>query len=144
MGALAVSSVAAAILNGLGRPRASAGLTVLGLATTVLGCLVLIPAAGVMGAATATLIGSLVGLVGLLALLWTSLPGSVPLSTVARACVVGGGVALSARLIPVGTVGLAAALALFGGLTVGLLLVTREVTLNELQGLLNGLESRAL
>ncbi len=144
MGALAVSSVAAAILNGLGRPRASAGLTGLGLATTVLGCLVLIPAAGVMGAATATLIGSLVGLVGLLALLWTSLPGSVPLSTVARACVVGGGVALSARLIPVGTVGLAAALALFGGLTVGLLLVTREVTLNELQGLLNGLESRAL
>ena len=138
MGALAVSSVAAAILNGLGRPKASAGLTVLGLATTILGCLVLIPAAGVMGAATATLIGSLVGLVGLLALLWTSLPGSVPLSTVARACVVGGGVALSARLIPVGTVGLAAALALFGGLTVGLLLVTREVTLNELQGILTG------
>ena len=138
MGALAVSSVAAAILTA-GRPRASAGLTVLGLATTILGCLLLIPAAGVMGAATATLIGSLVRLVGLLALLWTSLPGSVPLSTVARACVVGGGVALSARLIPVGTVGLVAAFALFGGLTVGLLLVTREVTLDELRSLLNGL-----
>ena len=52
--------------------------------------------------------------------------------------------ALSARLIPVGSLGLAAALALFGGLTVGLLLVTREVTFDELQGLLNGLESRTL
>lgn len=143
MGALAISSVAAGILNGLGRPTASAVLAVLGVAATVLGCLVLIPTAGVMGAATATLVGSFVALVGLLALLWSSVPGSVPLSTVARTCMVGGGIALSARLIPVGSVGLFAAFALLGGLTVGLLLVTREVTLGELQTLLNTLWDRS-
>lgn len=144
MGALAISSVAAGILNGLGRPTASAVLSVLGVAATILGCLFLIPTHGAMGAAMATLIGSLVALIGLLALLSFSVPDSVPLSTVARTCVVGAGVVLSARLIPVGSVGLIAALVLLGALTVGLLLVTREVRVDELQNLVDGLENRSL
>ena len=137
MGALAVSSVAAGVLNGLGRPTASAVLSVLGVVATVVGCLLLVPTAGVVGAATATLVGSLVPLFGLLALLWSSFPGSIPLSTLARTCGVGGGVALAARMLPVGGVRLLALYALLGGLTVGLLLITREVTPGELRRLVD-------
>jgi stage V sporulation protein B len=137
MGALAVSSVAAAVLNGLGRPTASAVLAILGVVATILGCLLLIPRAGVHGAAAATLVGSLIPLVGLLALLWNSFPGSVPLSTLARTCGVGVSVALAARLLPAGGVRLLAVYALLGGLTVGLLLITREVTLGELRRLVD-------
>lgn len=139
MGALAVSSVAAGILNGVGRPTASAVISVAGVAVTVLGCLVLIPRAGVMGAATATLVGSIVHLGGLLTVLWTSVPGSVPLSSVARTCLVAAGIALCARFIPFGDVGLVAACALLSVLTVGLLLVTREVTIDELRRLMEGM-----
>jgi O-antigen/teichoic acid export membrane protein len=139
MGALAVSSVAAGILNGIGHPTASAMLSVAGVAVTILGCLILIPMVGVMGAATATLVGSIMHLGGLLAVLWILGPGSVPLSSFARTCVVAGGIALCARFIPFGDVGLVAACALLSVLTFGLLLVTREVTINELRRLMDGM-----
>jgi hypothetical protein len=76
---------------------------------------------------------------GLLAVLWILVPGSVPLSSFARTCVVAGGIALCARFIPFGDVGLVAACALLSVLTLGLLLVTREVTINELRRLMDGM-----
>jgi stage V sporulation protein B len=136
MGALALSSIVAGVLSGLGRPGASAMLAGIGLAVTVVACVVLIPAHGAPGAALATLIGTSVALVGSAALLWRLAHGSLPFASALR---VAGAAAVVAAigwgLSPTGA-GLMAAYAGLAVLGLAILLVTREMTLEELNGML--------
>jgi O-antigen/teichoic acid export membrane protein len=142
MGILAVSSIVAGALGGIGRVAACAGLAVVGVAVTTVGCFVLVPLAAAFGAALATLIGSLVTLVGMLAILWRSVPGSLPLASAARVSAAAIVVGVVAWLISADGAMLVVAYALLGVLLGGILLAARELTIDELNALFRGERGR--
>ena len=118
MAALAVASVAGAALSGLGHPTRSAFTAAIGLATTVVGCVVLVPTLGPFGAAVAMSSGAALSLALLLAWLGRALTGSVPLGTFARCAMVCAVVAVAIwmlapsglAVVAVGSSGLVAAI----------------------------------
>ena len=89
MAALAVGSVAGAALSGVGQPSRAAAIGALGLAITVVGSILLVPAIGPAGAALAMTAGALASLGLMLLRLSETLPGAVPVVTLARGSAVG-------------------------------------------------------
>jgi stage V sporulation protein B len=100
MGAVALSTVVASVVNGIGRAGATAAVTVGGTALTVVLCPILIPPFGATGAALATTAGGTVSLVILTLLATSSIPHLIPLASVARICAASGIVGVAAWLVP--------------------------------------------
>ncbi len=138
MAALAISSILAGILGGLGRVAWPAAFSVAGLAVTVIACFFLTPISGGEGAATATLIGSLVALTGMVLILWRTIPGSLPLRSLVRVGIVSIIVGFAGWLLSAEGAGLLIAYAVLAILLGALLLGTRELTLAEVRGLIGG------
>ena len=138
MAALAMASIVAGILSGVGRVGPPASFSVAGLAVTLVVCLVLTPLAGAEGAAMATLIGSLVALIGMVLALWRAIPGSLPLGSLVRVGIVSIVAGSVAWLLSAEGASLLIAYAALGILVGALLLGTHEVTLTEIRGLIRG------
>lgn len=138
MAALAMASIVAGILGGVGRVASPASFSVAGLAVTAVACLVLTPLAGVEGAATATLIGSLVALTGMALTLWRTIPGSLPLASLVRVGIVSIVVGSVAWLLSAEGANLLIVYAALGMLSGALFLGIREVTLREVRELIGG------
>jgi O-antigen/teichoic acid export membrane protein len=139
MAALAISSVAAGSLSGIGQPGWSAAIAVIGLAIALFLCIVLVPALGPPGAAMATTASTAVALALLLAKLEASLPGSLPWLSILRitgiAAVLGGGLAiLDARGLA-----LIGACVVASVISVGILVVSGEVGGSDVRRLRAGL-----
>lgn len=134
IGALAISSILGGLLAGLGRPWPPAALASAGVIVTIVACVVLVPIAGVEGAAIATLMGSAVALLGMAGLLVRRLPGVASFASIARVLLVAGaGSAFAALLDPSG-LGLIATYAALGAATMGILILTGDVPLAALRG----------
>jgi stage V sporulation protein B len=142
MAALAVSSIAAGVLSGLGRPTVPAAFAIIGLVVSIAGCLIMIPAAGAVGAALATLVGCLATLAGLLAALWRSAPGSVPIISIVRIATVSIVVALAGWLVDAEGGVLIATYVGLGLLAAIAMLVSGELTVDEVRMLVGRLRGR--
>jgi O-antigen/teichoic acid export membrane protein len=138
MGGLAVSSIAAGILSGLGRPVVPAGLALIGLVVTIVACVLLVPSQGSAGAALATGVGSVVTLVGMIAVLSRVVPGSIPIVSAARVGAIAALAALLAWIVAADGLALLAAYVGVGAVVAGLLVVSRELTVEELRRLVAG------
>ena len=138
MAALAMSSIVAGILGGVGRVASPASFSVAGFAVTVVACLILTPAAGPEGAAAATLIGSLVALTGMVLTLKRTISGSLPLASLVRVGIVSIVVGSIAWIISAEGASLLIVYAVLGVLSGALLIWSRELTLEEGRGLIGG------
>lgn len=128
MAALALFSVLASVLTGMGRPWLPVAIGAAALATTTVAALALIPRYGLVGAALATTIGGVAALAGVLAVVSRMLGPVVSALAVVR--IAGAAVVLGAALalirpsgpvfVPVACVGLAGYAAI--------LIVVRELT----------------
>jgi hypothetical protein len=105
---------------------------------TVVACLILTPAAGPEGAAAATLIGSLVALTGMVLTLKRTISGSLPLASLVRVGIVSIVVGSIAWIISAEGVSLLIVYAVLGVLSGALLIWSRELTLEEVRGLIGG------
>jgi O-antigen/teichoic acid export membrane protein len=135
MGALALGSIGAGVLSGLGHARTSAAMAVTGLVVTVAACALLVPPAGSLGAALATLIGAASSTLGITAALWRISPTALPVASTLRvlvAAAIGAGAAWITA--PTG-IGLVVAFLGIGAIVAAILVVTREVTVDELRRL---------
>ena len=136
MAGLAVASVIAGILGGVGQVASAALSTVAGLTVTVLASVALTPVAGAEGAAAATLIGSLVALTGMTVVLRRVLPGSLPLRSLVRMSLISGVVGAVAWFLSTESVNLLVAYVAAGVVLGALLMVTRELTLDEVRAVI--------
>ena len=138
IGALAISSILGGLLAGVGRPWAPAIVATAGVIITVAACVILVPTAGVAGAAFATLMGCAVALLGMAGFLVRRLPGVVSFATIARVLLVAGASGVAAAFIDPSGLGLIATYTALGAATMGILTVTGDVPLSALRGLRNG------
>lgn len=98
--AFSVWTLAATVVNGIGRPTVSLGLAVATVLAQLLLARTLIPEHGLMGAAIASSIAYLAGLAAIGSYLWFSFGPVVPWATLARV-VVAGGVLFTVSMTPV-------------------------------------------
>lgn len=127
MAALAIASVAAGSLSGVGLPGWSASIAVTGLGVAILGCVALVPALGSIGAAIATTTSTVVTLGLLLARLESSLPGAAPWDSMWRVSAISMAVAIGLAFIDARGLALIGAYAVAVVVGGGFLLITGEV-----------------
>lgn len=127
MAALAIASVAAGVLSGVGHPGWSAASALLGLGVAVLACLVLVPALGSVGAAIATTTSTLVTLALLLARLEWSMPGALPWPSFVRVTLIATAVGAGLAVLDADGAGLIAACLLACGIGLALLVASGEI-----------------
>ena len=135
IGALAISSILAGLLAGLGRAWPAAVMALTGVVVTLGACGVLVPLAGVEGAAMGTLAGSIVTLLGMATFLLRLMPGVAPLATIFRVTLVAVAVWLIAGLVDPAGLGLVALYAALGGGTVAVLVMTGDLPVPALRSL---------
>ena len=142
MGVLALASVAASVLIGVGKTALTAATSLIGVAITVVLCLVLIPPLGGVGAALATTAGATTSLAVLAGLMVRHVPHAIPVASVAR-------IALSTAIVGALVWAIPARgpwlLAVYGAaalIGLGLLVLFREVDAGELRMALAALRRR--
>jgi O-antigen/teichoic acid export membrane protein len=134
IGALAISSILAGLLAGIGRPWPAAVMALAGVVVTLGACGVLVPMAGPEGAALGTLTGSVVALLGMATILWRSMPGVAPLATISRVILVAVPAGLIARFVDPAGIDLVALYAALGAATIGVLGMAGDIPLPALRG----------
>jgi stage V sporulation protein B len=127
MAALAVASIAAGALSGVGNPAWSAAISVLGLGVAIAGCVVLIPVMGPVGGAVATTVSAAATLALLLARLAAVLPGAIPWTSILRTTLCSAAVAVGLAVVDARGLALIVAYVVASALGAGLLIVTGEV-----------------
>jgi O-antigen/teichoic acid export membrane protein len=133
IGALAISSILAGLLAGLGRPWPPAVLASAGVIVTVAACVALVPIAGVEGAALGTFMGSAVALLSMSAFVWKQMPGVASFATMARVICVAGAGGLVAVLVDPSGLGLIATYVAIGAAVLGVLAMTGDVPVAALK-----------
>jgi stage V sporulation protein B len=144
MGVIALSTVVASIVNGIGRAQATAAVTVGGTVLTLILCPVLILRFGEFGAALATTAGGVASLVVLTFLAARSIPHLIPLPSLARICAASGIVAVVVWLVPGSGIWLILEYVAAAVAGVALLVLAGELTAHDLRTSLASLRRSSL
>lgn len=144
MAALAISSIAAGILSGLGRPAVPAVIALIGLLMSAIGCAVAVPVAGALGAAAATLVGCCVMLAGLVAVLWRTAPGSIPGLSALRVAMISCLLAVIGWMLDAHGAALVGAYLGLGVIAAALMVASRELTIEEFLAVASRLRGRSV
>jgi stage V sporulation protein B len=132
MGGLALSTVVASVLNGVGRAAVTAIVSLAAATGTILLCMLLIPPLGGVGAAIATTAGATACLVTLTALVARHIAGAIPVASIARIALASTAVAAAVWAIPAHGAWLLGLYAAAGVAGLGLLALLGELTLSDL------------
>ena len=138
MAALAIASVAAGLLSGVGHPGWSAAIAVVGLAVAILGCILLVSALGSIGAAIATTASTALALALLLTRLESFLPGALPWASMLRVTAISAAVGIALAVLDYRGLALIGAYGVASSVGACLLIVSGEVGRQDLDRLRAG------
>ena len=139
MAAMAIASVAAGCLSGVGHPGSSATIAVVGFGVTILGCVLFVSTLGPIGAAIATTSGTAVTLGLLLTRLESFLQGALPLALTLRVTAISAAVGAGLATLDARGIALIGAYCVAFVSGVVLLIVCGEVDREELDRMKAGL-----
>ena len=142
MAAMAIASVAAGVLSGVGNPGWSAAIAVLGFGVAIVGCAIFVSALGPIGGAIATSASTAVALALLLTRLESFLPGALPWASILRVTAISAAVGAGLALLDARGLALIAAYVAASVVGVVLLIVSGEVGREDLDRLRAGLHRR--
>jgi O-antigen/teichoic acid export membrane protein len=135
MAGLSVASIAAAALSGIGHPGWSAMISIVGLVATSAGCLLFVPAIGMVGGAVATTVSAALTLGILFVRLASALPGVVPFRSLIRITTVSAAIGAGLWLLAASGIALVVAYVLAAGTSFALLVATHEIGRQDLDKL---------